>query len=436
MSDVILLNPQPVVLKDIFAEPIMYCNPPLGIGYLASSLRKAGFSVKLFDMGPSRIGMEQLLEIIKEEKPQMVGISAFIANYGNGIKISNIIKKEFPEIKVVMGGPQASFVPEEVLETSLTDYVSMFEGEISIVELAECIINGGNIEEVDGIVYRKDGKVIYTKKRELIKNLDDIPFPAWDLFDIDKYTQPGIVLTGRGCPYKCLFCAASVVSGAKYRMRSVSNVVDEIEHIVNTYNIREFFFADDTFTASESHCVEVCREIRRRNLKITWVAEARANTVNDFVVTEMVKAGCKHVQIGAESGDNEILNTIGKNVTTDIILKAVKTFLRHGVTVVCSFILGNPDDTVETCRKTMDFSVKIKNLAPKFATCKYAILTPLPGTRIYEQREELGIKLLTNNWDSYTFFDPIMETKNLNRRQLQNLYLEAWMKYVQDEVDV
>lgn len=431
MIDILLLNPPPVVLKDLFAEPVMYSTPPLGIGYLASALRSAGYSVALYDMGPQRKGLEDIKKIIKENQIKIIGISSFIANHGNGMRIAKVIKDTFSDtVSVVMGGPQASFIPDEILLKGNVDYISMFEGEVTLVELVSTILKGLNPESVEGIAFLRAGKVYKTPARKSIECIDEIAFPAWDLFDLNAYPSPGIILTGRGCPYKCIFCSASIVSGARYRMRSVDNVVDELEMLNKQYGLRSFFFADDTFTASKEHCIEICREIRRRELRITWEAEARANTVTDEIAAEMYKAGCRHVQIGAESGDDYILKTIGKNVTTKTIENAVKTFLRHGISVVCSFILGNPDDTVDTCYKTIDFAVRIKNLSPAYASCKFSILTPLPGTPVYEKRDEIGIKILTNNWDNYTFFDAVMETKNLTRQQLQNIYLDSWVKYV------
>ncbi|MDF2586963.1 MAG: Fe-S oxidoreductase [Anaerocolumna sp.] len=430
MKQVLLINPQPVVLKDIFAESIMYHNPPLGLGYLASAIRKKGFTVDLCDIGPERMLITDLLKKIEENQVKVVGISSFIANHGNGIRIAKHIKEKLPYIKIVMGGPQASFIPEEVLKSGCIDVVSLFEGEVTLPEIIDAFINDKPLDDITGICFIKDGEFVKTAPRTVIENIDHIDFPAWDLIKIDKYVQPGIILTGRGCPYKCIFCAASVVSGARYRIRSTKNVVDEIEYLHNVYNLKNFFFADDTFTADENHCIDICREIRRRGLKIKWEAEARANTVNDRVVSEMAKAGCMHVQIGAESGDNNILKTIGKNITTKTIEKAVKTFLAHGISVVCSFIIGNPDDTKETISKTIEFSLKLKNLAPnKYCSLKYALLTPLPGTPVYTDREKLGVKLITSNWDKFTFYDPIIETKHLTKRDLQNEYARAWTSY-------
>lgn len=431
MTDILLINPQPVVMKDLFAENLMYANPPLGLGYLASAARNAGYSVDLIDVGIDKLTISGILDRIIECDAKMVGISSFIANHGNGLRIAQEIKKRFgKEVIVMMGGPQASFVYEEVLKQGNVDIVSIFEGEKTIVELLNCIREGGDLKKVAGIAFvDENGEIVKTERRLPIQDLDTIAFPAWDLFKIDKYQEPGIVLTGRGCPYKCIFCSAGAIAGGRYRMRSVKNVVDEIEMLNKTYGIKKIFIADDTFTASEKHCIEICREIRNRNLNIAWQAEARANTVTDRVAAEMAKAGCHHVQIGAESGDNEILKKIGKNVTTDTIERAVRIFLRHGITVVCSFILGHPDDTMETCEKTIRFGKYLKTISGGYTSCKFAILTPLPGTPVYERKDDLGVKLLTKNWDNYTFFDTVMETKNLNKRQLQNLYMKAWATY-------
>lgn len=251
MIDILLINPQPVVMKDLFAENLMYANPPLGLGYLASAARNAGYSVDLIDVGIDKLTISGIIHRIIEVDAQIVGISSFIANHGNGLKIAHEIKKQFgSQVKVMMGGPQASFVYEEVLKQGDVDIVSIFEGEQTIVELLNCIKTGGDLKKIAGIAFvNEEGEVIKTERRLPIQDLDTIDFPAWDLFKIDKYQEPGIVLTGRGCPYKCIFCSAGAIAGGRYRMRSVKNVVDEIEMLYKTYGIKKIFIADDTFTA-------------------------------------------------------------------------------------------------------------------------------------------------------------------------------------------
>lgn len=435
MKDIMLFNPQPTVLKSIFAESLMYANPPLGLGYIASVLRQHNYDVGIYDIGPQEMKVSDVISEIKKENCSIVGISSIIGNHGNAMRLAKAIREAIPDITLVVGGPHASFIPEEVMKQGDVDVIVRFEGEETIVEVMDALSNNNthDLKKVAGIAYRENGAFHVNELRPLIKDLDSIPFPSWDLFPLECYMEPGIVLTGRGCPYSCIFCAASVISGSKYRARSTKNVVDEIEYMYTDFNIDHMFIADDTFTAIKEHCIDICRQIRERNLDISWEAEARANTVTKEIAEEMARAGCIHVQIGAESGDNDILKALKKNITTDMIEKAVKTMLSHGISVVCSFIIGNPFDTYESVRKTIDFACKLHELSPTLVTCKFAMLTPLPGTPVYEKRDEFNLNLLSDNWDLYTFYDPIVETEHLKRRDLQNLYLEAWMSYIDAE---
>ena len=430
MKDILFINTPPVVLKRLFAESIMYANPPIGLGYLAAVLRQNGYSVDIYDMGPEKLTVDDIISSIKKENYQIIGIASIIANHGNSMRVAKKVREVFPEIKIVIGGPQATFIADEILNKGFVDVVVRFEGEETILELVSAIKNGKSLENVKGISYKKNGKIITAPQRPYIEDLDSLPFPAWDLFQLDAYVQPGLIITGRGCPYKCIFCSASSLSGARYRVRSGKNVVDEIEYLYNKYNINHFFFADDTFTSLKSHCFDVCDEIINRNLDIYWEAEVRANTVNNEIADKLAKAGCNHVQIGAESGDDQILSKIGKNITTQTIEDAVKLMLRKGISVVCSFILGHPHDTQTTVKKTLNFAKKIHRINPRLISCKFALLTPLPGTPIYNRREEFGVKLLENDWDLYTFFDPVIETENLSKEDLQSMYTQAWMEYV------
>lgn len=427
MKDILLINPPPVVLKEMFAEDIMYSNPPIGLGYLASVLRNDGYSVEICDMGPQKLRVKDVINRV-DGQYSAVGITSMVANHGNCMRLAKALKESFPEIKVIFGGPQASFIPEEILKSGYVDIVCMLEGEETIIDLMNTLSKNDGLEKVNGIAYAENGKIHINAKRTFISELDKIPFPAWDLFSLKDYIEPGLILSGRGCPYQCIFCAASAFSGAKYRMRSPGNVVDEIEYIHTQYGINYMFIADDTFTAVKKHALDICSEIKRRKLDISWEAEVRANTIDDEIAKEMAKAGCVHVQIGAESGDNGILKKVKKNITTHTIENAVKIMLKNGISVVCSFIIGHPFDTYESVQRTIAFAVKLRKLS-QFSTCKFALLTPLPGTPIFEEKEKYGIKLLTNNWDQYTFHDPVFETKSLSKKELQNLFVEVWMEY-------
>lgn len=427
MIDILLINPPAVVFNGEENEHLMYLNPPIGLGYLASAVRKKNYSVDIVDMGAEGKSSADIINIIKNNNVKVIGITSFVANFNNGLKLAKILKEACKDIIVIMGGIHVSFIPEEALKNGI-DIVSMFEGEETFVEVIDAIINKEAISDIQGIAYVKNGEIIKNSLREPIENLDDISFPAWDLFDLKVYPEPGIILTGRGCKYKCAFCCAPAIPGVKYRKRSAKNVVDEIEYLYNKYNLRQYFFADYTFTTEYSHCEAICREIIKRNLDIKWEAEARANTINEGILSIMKEAGCTQIQIGVESGDDYILQSIQKGTTTNMIYDSVKCAIKMGINVTCSFIIGHAKDTEESIERTIEFAKKLKYLAPKNVKCMFALMTPLPGTEIFEKREELNIKLLSSNWDKFTFYDPIAENENLDRRTLQNLFNKAWLE--------
>lgn len=429
MKEVLLINPVPTTLKGTFAEEMMYMNPPIGISYIADALLKSNISVKIVDMAPEKVTVEMIINIIKVENIKIVGISSFVSSHENAIKLSKIIKDTFPNIVIVLGGPHATFLSEEILRLGYVDYVNRFEGEISFIKLVNNILNKTE-SNVPGIACLKSNEYHYT---DHIESVDVDKFtPAWSLFDLSLYVKPGVILTGRGCPFQCIFCSAAAISNGVYRTRNVESIIDELKMLKEKYNIVDFFFADDTVTASEENITKLCNRIIEEKLHIRWEAEIRANRINNKTMNLMVKAGCHHVQIGAESGNNDVLKEINKNITTDLILDACKCALANGSSVVCSFIIGNHCDTKETISDTVDLALRVKSLS-SHASAKFSILTPLPGTPIYEKREEFGIKLTSNNWDDYTFSTAVMKTKFLERKEIQSLYINSWVSYVKGD---
>ncbi|QNU66415.1 radical SAM protein [Ruminiclostridium herbifermentans] len=417
-------------IKNRFIQSSLYATPPLGLGYLASVLRQNGYEVSIIDMGPENLTFDDIIQTIKDENCPVVGISSFIASHVNGMKLAKEIKESLPEITVVVGGPQASFIARDVIMQGYVDIVCRFESEITFLELMDAIHQHKDLQNILGITYADHGNIIENSQRPLIDDLDSIPFPAWDLYKLDNYNKPGIVITGRGCPYQCIFCAANALSGTKYRRRTVNNIISEIKLLYFRYGIKEILFADDTFTADKQHCIDLCKNITSENLKISWIAQARANTVDEEIAMEMAKAGCTYVQIGAESGDDGVLKAIKKNITTEDIERAIKIFNKYGISVVCSFIIGYPYDTKETIEKTIEFAIKIHKMNSSLVKCKFSILTPLPGTFLYENRDSLNINILTDNWEEYTFSNSIMETKNLSSKDIQEFYSNAILRYL------
>ena len=233
MFDVLLINPKPVTMKGTKHEKLMYSHPAPGIGYLAAALRNSRISVNILDMGPSEKSIEDILNIIEQNEVKILGISSFVANHGNGMRIAESVKAQNPAIKIIMGGPQATFISKEVLSAGVVDFVSFYEGEETLPELCSLLLaHGKNFSDIKGIAYLdENGNYVRTEDRPFIQDLDAIGMPAWDLYELDKYICPGVVLSGRGCPYKCIYCSAGAVSGSRYRTRSIKNVVDEIEYL-------------------------------------------------------------------------------------------------------------------------------------------------------------------------------------------------------------
>lgn len=429
MIDVLLINPVPTTLKGTFAEEMMFMNPPIGLGYIANALQQEEISVSIIDMAPEKITVNDILNRIKSDEIKIVGLSSFVSSHQNAMELAKIIKKQFPNIVIVLGGPQVTFLADEVLRSGYVDYVNRFEGEISFPKLVLNILQNKKCE-VPGIAFIKDGEYVYTEHIEAV-DVDKFT-PAWDMYNLSLYVKPGVILTGRGCPFKCVFCSAAAVSNGKYRIRNTDSIISELKMLKEKYGIRDFFFADDTITADEKNLELLCRKIITNKLNIRWEAEIRANKINNRIMNLMVKAGCHHVQIGAESGNDVILKDINKNITKDMTINACKCALVNGSSVVCSFIIGNHSDTMDSIRDTIDLALKIKKLSPH-ATCKFSILTPLPGTPIYENKDKFGVKLLSKNWDDYTFSTAVMETEFLNQKQIQNAYINAWVSYVKGE---
>ena len=259
-----------IVLVQPFYRSAFTFVPPLGLGYLASSLRNAGHDVQIVDCLLKKMPPKKFLELIKNIKPDVIGVSIFSVSFGEAKEL--ILKiKECSPATVVIGGHHVTALPTDSLKATKADFALVGEGEETIVDLIDKIGNNQDHRDVKGICFRSaKGKFITTPPRPLIENIDNIPFPAWDLFDMPAYPplphgtfyrrSPSVsIITTRGCFYSCTFCAANLTFGKKVRRRSAKNVVDEIELLHNNYGIKEFHFADDNFTHSKAHAMGVAQ---------------------------------------------------------------------------------------------------------------------------------------------------------------------------------
>jgi radical SAM superfamily enzyme YgiQ (UPF0313 family) len=388
---------------------------PLGIAYMAAVLRKEhDVSVIDFQSNPDM-----------SIDADVVGITSISHNFTGAMRIAEAVKAENPDVTLVMGGPHVTFTDRDVLQNAAVDIVVRHEGEHTMRDLVRAL-DTGDISHVKGITYRKNGTIKRNPDRLLIKDLDSLSFPARDLFDGECYFTPESVvqiISGRGCPFRCMFCSASSMWGHTVRLRSPENVVDEIEDVLTRYNIRKFGFVDDTFTIVKKNTINICEEITRRGLDIEWGCNVRVDTLTEELVHTMRKAGCTNFFVGVESGNQKTLDFMHKCITVEQIERAVRLAQAHAIKVTVSAILGMPNETYKDVQKTIDFMISLKG-----DTYLFNFLLVYPGTELYERRKELGLQYVDDPWgkvEKTPFPIPTVETKHLTRYELSQLYLEA-----------
>lgn len=280
-------------------KPIETYTMPIGIGYIASVLEKAGYEVKAVDA--YQMSWDNFGKILKDYAPDIVGISCLTDQRASIYRLMSMVKSLNKEIRIVLGGTHATLMHEQLLNHFPVDAVVLGEGENPFLHLVRAWEAGEDIENVKGIAFQRDGNVVKTKNQELIKDLDTIPFPAYHFFDLDMYAgwelhtkvasvlgyqhyasyKSAAIITSRGCPWNCSFCSVSAMSGQKWRDRTAINVVDEIEMLVNKYNCKIIDFVDDIFSVDQKRVIAISEEILRRKLDILWGFETGVRYVSE-----------------------------------------------------------------------------------------------------------------------------------------------------------
>lgn len=378
---------------------------PDWLAYATAVLEKSGLEVKLFDFPALNWDKDKIVEIVKKYKPEFVVLDSTTPSIFSDIECARLCK-ENSNCKVIMVGPHVSALSEETLKeaTGKVDVVCIGEYDYTVHDV---IIDFSNLEKIDGIAYLdRDGKIKKTSTRQLINDLDSLPFPAWHHLDLLKYFDGGKlhpyidIISGRGCPNKCIFCLwPQVMHGMRYRLRSPKNVVDEMEYDINlcpeVLNGGEFFFEDDTFTVNKNRAIEICEEILKRNLKITFSVNARVDTADEELFKMMKRAGCRELLVGFESGDDEILKRIHKNATIADAKKFMQIAKKAKLDVHGCFVIGLPGDTKETIEKTIDFALSLN-----LHTVQFSGAVPFPGTEYFNFCKNNNL-LKTEKWSDW-----------------------------------
>lgn len=384
--------------------------PPITQAYIAAALEQAGVDVRFYDDSLAGGNHAALSRVLLAMKPEIVGLSPVTAAMPGVERVASLVRHLCPETKIVMGNIHADIFYSEILSRGLADIVVHGEGEITAVELCEELAkHQPDLQKVKGISFVRDNKVITTEMRPYIENLDDLPFPAWHLFPLEKYRifnfarvkEPGMLVLGsRGCPFRCTYCSLKIMGTAR-RRRSPQNIADEFEYLHDRFGFVQGSFIDPIFPLSKKEGLAFAEEITRRGLhkKMIWVTETRTDLVDRELLQAMADAGLRRIMFGFEAGDPEQLKKICKGAKFDTGFEAVNAARDANLEIIGFFMLGIPGETTQTMQATIDYA---RALDVDFA--KFTVFVPFPGTVVYYDLLKKDKIAAPNDWQRYTSY--------------------------------
>lgn len=409
--------------------------PPLGVLYLASVLKERGVEVSVLDQAAEGFTVDDTVNWILKEDPDIVGFSTFSTSGRTAALISRNVKEKNPNIVIVLGNHYATFNSERILKKyPSVDITVRGEGENTVINLASCLQNKGNLKKVQGISFRNKKSIVSTSDRPLIKDLDCLPFPDRRLIDVDyhcmiagadvapkKFTS---IVSSRGCVYGCRFCSCTQFARNTWRERSVENTLEEL-HFLASEGYKQFIFVDDSFTLNKKRVIKLCRSMRKEEIGMEWICEGRVDNCSYEMLQEVAKAGCKVLYFGIESANQRILNYYNKQTTPKQSENAVRTARKAGIDVIVgSFIVGAPDETREEIRNTIKFAKKIPIDFPQFN-----ILGVYPGTSIWNEFEMKGLLNTEEHWETGITVSEICPTA-VPLNELKKMIHEAFYDFI------
>lgn len=414
------------VIKNLY-----FNSPPLGIAYIAAVLEREGARVQLTDAAVEDLSMEETVERVKAFGPGVVGITSTTNFFCNAVELAQALKESVPGVTTILGGPHVSSHTDSAMENSCFDFACIGEGEITATELVRTLVDGGGFDDVQGIAFRRDGKVVRTAARPLVEDLNILPPPARHLLPLDKYVpQPNdgphlpkaAMISSRGCPYRCIFCDHGIY-GNTYRSFSALRIVDEMEDLVKRYGIRDIAFVDSLFMISAKRVDEITDEIVRRGLQVHWTCTIRANITTPDILDKMKRAGCWRVRVGVEAGNAEVLKLIRKEVTKEQVRNVVQIADRAGLHPKGFFMIGHPGETRDRIRESIDFACSLP-----LTDITVQINTPLPGAPQWPMIKDYG-ELVTDDLKQYSFWEPVFVPKGMTSDELQELHAKFYRSF-------
>lgn len=346
---------------------------PIGLGYIATAIEKAGIEFEILDLDVLRLSDEEFEGYIKKIDFDVAAMGCIVTGYKYVKKLAEIIKKH-KDVPIIAGNSVVTSIPEILLTKTKVDIGVMGEGDITIVELLNAIKNKASLEEVKGIVFKKGGKIIFTPERALVHNLDEIPFIDYELFDMktylakfkfgvsEPYPMPFEILkyfplnTARGCPYNCTFCY-HVFRNKRFRIRSAKNVAKEIKYLQKKYGVNYIGFSDELSLFSKEQANNFADYLLKENVRIFWEANCRAGLFRETdldLARKLKRAGCVSLGYSLESANEAILKAMNKKITVQDFVAQTRVLQKAGITTVTSLVIGYPQETEDTLKQTFD----------------------------------------------------------------------------------
>lgn len=421
---------------DYLLTKYYYKLPSLGIGYIAAVLEKEGYDVSIVDRVISPKEIRTVSDEMVAMKPDVVGFYCVSETFRTVIEILRMIKEKAPSVMTVVGGPHVYGLPSQAMGYDWIDYSFWGEAEESFLKALESNFSPKAFGDIAGLIYRENDRICINPMA-LVKKLDSLSFPARHLYPSLNRYRPSIlaykrlpatgIITSRGCAHKCIFCHSGK-GHFRLRFHSAEYVLEEIKCLHRHFGINELVFFDDTFLINEERALKICEGIIREDIDISWSCNARANNLKRSTLDLLKRAGCWLIQIGVESGNQDILRTIKKGILLEQVERACRLACDAGLEVKTYFIMGHPRETMETLDDTVRF---MRSLSAHYASINF--MTPLPGTELWDTAEEYGVidkgKLENIN---YLSDRPAFVPFGLTEQILVDKFREAYLKFYLD----
>lgn len=399
-------------------------SPNLGLMSIASVLSMHGYEVKIVDFFVETLTKPYLKEIYEGFAPDLIGFSVYTRHTRFLKQVSNAFRQMGFCGPFVAGGPHPSAMPEELITVYHMDYVIHGEGEFTFVKLIESLNSGGvyPLSAINGLSYPLEETIIHAPKKGFIEVLDALPLQNTHLFNPSLYSLPFTLITSRGCPGDCIYCASRALAGKKYRMRSAENILCEILYLKQALNSTKFTILDDTFTADANRFNRFAALLKGTDIVFNYRIESRGDVLTEDILNQLKATHCKVIHVGVESGSQSTLDKIGKNIDLKETVDRICYGQTIGIQMVASFIIGNHCDDELAIQETLSL---MKTLGATGVNTSTAVCTPFPGTPLFKHRDKLGLTIHATSWEEYDFGNVIISTPTLSQDRLRQLLFES-----------